>query len=368
MSNVAEKIERRKRSLRLVLIVLFGVILLFAAVGVYLLTLWQNGRRLNRETMFVSKQTQQITFERTQETPNAAIKTPVPVTPPPGGDTPAVRHGGKYYVLNEDVLCILFLGVDVTGSEQFQSIGVTAHQTDSLILAAIDPVAGKLSMINIPRMTVTEVKQLDAAFRYARTTRSPICIQYAFGDGKALSCELTREAVGNLLFNIPINRYVAMNLDGLFAANDAIGGVTLTLLDDMTAFHPDMKKGETYTLTGKTAQIYVARRLGKGLDGTNLSRAKRQVQYYKAFFQAAKSRLKEDPLFAVNLYRSLGSSIQTDLTLEEISYLSQTVVGMELMDENVHTLQGTVKNEDYFVDDEALKALLIEVFYTEVAA
>ncbi|MDD3920526.1 MAG: hypothetical protein PHO41_05080, partial [Eubacteriales bacterium] len=75
-----------------------------------------------------------------------------------------------------------------------------------------------------------------------------------------------------------------------------------------------------------------------------------------------------DPLFAVNLYRSLGSSIQTDLTLEEISYLSQTVVGMELMDENVHTLQGTVKNEDYFVDDEALKALLIEVFYTEVAA
>ncbi len=157
-----------------------------------------------------------------------------------------------------------------------------------------------------------------------------------------------------------------MNLDGLYAANDALGGVTVTLLDDMTAFNPKMEKGIEYTLLGKDAEIYLARRLGKGLDGTNMSRTKRHIQYYKAFFSAAKNKLKDDLMFAINLYNAMGDSVQTDMSIEEMMYLSKAVLNMDIKDENIHTLVGTVKNEDFFVDDEALRELLIEVFYTEV--
>lgn len=366
MTNVAEKIKKRKRALGISLTILIALALSCAAVGGYMLMLWKNGDRLNRATMFVPTQTEEITFER-GETGDPSPTARPRQTPALYKGKATVEHKGEYYVLNDNIFSILFMGVDTNDAEQFKNIGVTAHQADSLILAVIEPKADTLTMINIPRMTITDIKQLDAGFHYARTTRSPLCIQYAFGDGKELSCNLTREAVSELLFHIPISRYISMNLDGLFAANDAIGGVRLTLLDDFTGFNPSMKKGQDYTLTGKDAEFYVRGRMEKGLDGTNMSRMKRHIQYYKAFFATAKGKLKSDPMFAVNLYNSMRGSVQTDLTVEEIIYLSKVVVNMEMKDENIYTLEGTVKNEDFFVDDAALKDLLIRVFYTEAA-
>lgn len=368
MSNIDEKIKKRRKILRIVLISLGAVVLVVAGVGFYLLSLWQNGVRLNRETMFVAEPQEEITFERDavvidapQEQPAQPQQTPVLYE-----GKPTVEFEGNYYVENDDVFSVLFMGVDTTDEEQFENIGVTAHQADSLILAVVNPVESGLVMINIPRMTITDVQQLDPAFNYARTTKSPICIQYAFGDGKALSCTLTRDAVSKLLFNIPISNYIAMNLDGLYTANDAVGGVTVTLLDDMTAFNPKMEKGEEYKLLGNDAEIYLARRIGPGLDGTNMSRAQRHIQYYKAFFSAAKDKLKESPTFAIDLFNAMGGSVQSDLSLDEMIYLSQTVLNMDFGDENIHTLEGTIKNEDFFVDDDALRALLIDVFYMEV--
>ncbi|MEA5060783.1 MAG: LCP family protein [Candidatus Pelethousia sp.] len=365
MRDVTERIKRRRRAVRAAWIVLAVFVLLCLGVGGYVAMLWRNGDRLNRATMFRPGETEQITLARGEDA--AALPTAQPSQTPALYEGKAtISYAGKYYVLNEDIFSILFMGIDTTDAEQFQDIGVTAHQADSLILAVVAPTANKLTMINIPRMTITEIRQLDANFNYSRTTESPLCIQYAFGDGKEQSCNLTREAVRNLLFHIPISRYISMNLDGLFAANDAIGGVEVLLLDDFTDVNPSMQKGERYVLTGRDAETYVRGRIGKNLDGTNMSRTKRQVQYYKAFFAAAKAKLKEDPMFAVDLYSSLGGSIQTDLTMEEVIYLSKTVANMDMDDENIHTLEGTVKNEDFFVDDDALRELLIRVFYTEV--
>lgn len=363
MASVSDKVKQRKRIVRLMAVALIALALLFVAVGVYVFLLWKNGARLNRETMFTAGQTETITFER-----EPAGDAPTPAeTPVLYEGQPTIKHGDTYYIRNEDIFSILFMGVDTDDDGQFADIGVTAHQADSLILAVINPEENTLAMVNIPRMTIAEVKQLDPAFNYARTTKSPICIQYAFGDGKELSCNLTREAVSRLLFNIPISRYISMNLDGLYKVNDAIGGVTVTLLDDMTAANPKMKKGLEYTLNGKDAQLYLQGRTGKGLDGTNASRMKRHIQYYKAFFLAAKNKLKVNPMFAVNLYSSMGGSIQTDLSMDEMIYLSKVVVNMDITDENTFTLEGTTKNEDFFADDAALKDLLIRLFYTEVA-
>lgn len=366
MNDINQRIAKRKHVIKITIITLSALVLVCIAIGIYLLMLWKNGVSLNRDTMFVPKTTQEVNFER-----NAASETSLPAATPsptakPYNGKPTVELNGKYYVLNENVFSILFMGIDATDRTQFETIGVSAHQTDSLILAVIDSQAGTLKMINVPRMSIAEVKQLDMAFNYARTTKSPICIQYAFGDGKELSCTLTRDAVSNLLFNIPISRYITLNIDGLIKANDAIGGVTLTLADDMSDINPKMKKGESYTLIGRDAEVYIRARSGENLDGTSMSRTRRQIQYYKAFFSTAKAKLKQDPMFAVNLYGTMGNSVQTDLSMDEMIYLSKTVINMDINEENIFTLEGTVKNEDFFVDDAALKELLIKVFYTEV--
>ena len=62
----------------------------------------------------------------------------------------------------------------------------------------------------------------------------------------------------------------------------------------------------------------------------------------------------------------MGGSVQSDLSINEMIYLSQTVLSMDFSEDNIHTLEGTIRNEDFFVDDDALRALLIDVFYTEV--
>ena len=361
MASVAEKIQKRKRIVRILMAVLAVLLLVFVGVGAYMVMLWKNGDRLNRATMFVPEHAEGITFARDESGEAQPAETPSPYA---GQAT--VAYNGKEYVLDEDIFSILFMGIDTTDKEQFAQIGLTAHQSDSLILAAVDPEQQKLVMINIPRISMVDVKQYDANFQYARTTRSPICIQYAFGDGKQMSCNLTREAASRLLFNLPISRYISLNLDGLLAANDAIGGVTLTLQEDFTASNHKMKKGVTYTLLGKDAESFVRGRMQEGLDGTTMTRTKRHAQYYKGFFAAAKNKLKEDPMFAFNLYSSLGGSVQTDLSVEEIIYLSKVVANMDMDEEDIYTLEGTVENEELTVDDEALRDLLICVFYKEI--
>lgn len=347
------KIGKVGRTLLIALLVLVVVLGAAAAFAVYK---WNTGNQLKDAMFAVSA--------------HAAVPIPSPPKPSPTPEfsgKATIEHKGKQYVLKEDVFSILFMGIDTTDAKQYDQIGFNSNQADSLILAVIEPSADAISFINIPRNTLTAVKQLDVNMNYARTTLSPICIQHAFGDGAALSCELTREAASNLLYGVSINRYVALNLDGLFKANDAIGGVTVKLLDDMTEFNSKMKKGETYTLNGKDAQIYVARRLGKNLDGKNLTRVNRQVQYYKAFFTKAKDELQQSPMFALDLYNSMKDSMHTDLTTDEVIYLSKTVIRMDMNEDRIHTLQGTAdeQTDDFYVDDDALKDLLIDVFYSE---
>lgn len=72
-----------------------------------------------------------------------------------------------------------------------------------------------------------------------------ICLGYAFGDGRQTSCEVTVEAVENLLGGQAIDQYLAMGLDGISTLNDLAGGVTVTLEDDFSAIDPAMTKGTT---------------------------------------------------------------------------------------------------------------------------
>ena len=81
----------------------------------------------------------------------------------------------------------------------------------------------------------TDIRVLDAMnFSYINTIKGPIAIQHGYGDGAEISDEATVNAVSNLLYSTPVYRYAAMNMSAIETINDAVGGVQVEILEDMT--------------------------------------------------------------------------------------------------------------------------------------
>ena len=68
-------------------------------------------------------------------------------------------------------------------------------------------------------------------------------LPYSFGDGKVTSCQYMVDAVSNLFYGMPINGYVALNMNAVAMINDAVGGVTVTVPEDMTQVDPSFAEG-----------------------------------------------------------------------------------------------------------------------------
>lgn len=103
-------------------------------------------------------------------------------------------------------ISILLLGID-TGD-----LGRTEQgRSDSMIVATINPNTEKTTLLSIPRDTYAEIVGYG--------TWDKINHAYAFG-GTAMSIN----SVQNLL-NIPIDFYVAVNMEGIKEVVDAVGGV-----------------------------------------------------------------------------------------------------------------------------------------------
>lgn len=362
--------SRRKRKILIGLLCgVFGVCTI-SAVSVF--AFWSSAGRLKQGMFGESFVSDVDTMEETKKQIDDASAETAELP-----DAYAISYRGSKYVYNENMVNILFMGIDATNENQFAHVGVNSHQADTLILAAIDSEKQDVTLIHIPRDSVTEIKVLDANMNYARSIMGPITIQHSFGDGKTISNELTEDAVSNLLYAVPIYRYVSMNMDAIPVINDAVGGVTLELLEDMTAYNKNMKQGVTYELMGKDAWIYTTRRDVK-IDDSAIGRMKRQMQYMKALFEATKAKTKENITFPVTMFLEVKESIQTNLSISEITYLAKQMLNIELTDEKVETVPGQLREIEegefeeyqfplgYVVDEEALKDLIIRVFYTEV--
>ena len=105
---------------------------------------------------------------------------------------------------------------------------------------------------------------------YMATETAQIATQYAYGDGEKRSCQLTREAVSNLLYDIPIHDYLSLNMSGIVPIVDQIGGVTMTVPEDYTAIDPVFVQGSTITLNGELTEKYIRSRDTSGFEYISL--------------------------------------------------------------------------------------------------
>ena len=132
----------------------------------------------------------------------------------------------------------------------------------------------------------------------------------------------TRNAVSQLLFNAPIDHYMAFTMDAVPIVNDLIGGVTVTVEDDLTPIDPTLTQGAVVTLRGEQALHFVRARMSVG-DGLNASRMRRQRMYFDGFQKSAREAFNSDSELAMKLVEKLSDYMITDMTADGISKLAE---------------------------------------------
>ena len=217
-----------------------------------------------------------------------------------------VQNGGQYvvyngqtYEFNKNMTSILCMGIDKSSFDGASDIKGENGQADVLILVAMDTSTGETKLINISRDTMTDVAVYSASGYYVETVKEQICLSYAYGDGKESSCANTVTAVERLFYNIPINSYFALDLDGISALNDAVGGVDVVSPETIG----DFKEGESYHLEGQNAEAFVRSRDMESVDA-NSKRMQRQQVYLDSFMNTVLAQTKNDITTPVSLFNA----------------------------------------------------------------
>lgn len=281
-----------------------------------------------------------------------------------------VRYNGKIYDYNDEILTFLFLGIDKKGPVEKSKDLVSGGQSDAIFLAVLNPDTKKISLIGVNRDTMVEIIMPGIGpGGETLTATAEIAVQHGFGDGLEYSCELTRNAVSKLFYNLPIHGYVSFNMGGVAALNDALGGVQLTVLEDMTQVNPSWTKGAEVTLNGTDAYDYIHYRDLLVFESAR-NRLARQKQYLSCMADQALVGTKQDLTLPLTLYQTFKPYIVTDLSADEITYLASVIAGYGFDSDAIYTLEGTTvrgeKFEEFYPDKTALKKLMFRLFYREV--
>lgn len=282
-----------------------------------------------------------------------------------------IAYQGKIYEYNDDILTFLCLGVDSRQDIKKEKIPGEGGQADTVILVVLNQKDNTLKLLNISRDTMTKIKLYDTAGLYLYEEDAQLALQYAYGDGRERSCELMEQAVSYLFYGIPIHGYAAIDIRAVSELNDAVGGVEVTVIEDLSRFTPDLALGNTLTLTGRQALHYVQERQVETEEtGSNNLRIERQKQYVLAFFAKVKQETKKDITLPVSLFQTASKHMITSVTADQAAYLSTIALECSFSDEDMISVPGTVEQgelyEEFYIDEQAFFDLLIDVFYREV--
>ena len=350
-SSRKQKAPRKKRGPLIAVLIIFGilVLLLATAVGAYFY--------LNKKGEAQLKKNQSI----------ASITAPEEASSEDDGKT--IVYNGAKYKYNEDNINILFMGVDRDMQDTGEKVIGENGQADVLIWAALDSKTGHLSLINISRDAMVDVNKYNVEDKYLGTDKMQLCLAYSYGDGKEKSCENTLQSVSRLMYGMPVNAYVAIDYSAIAPLNDAIGGVTVNVLEDLTQSDSALKAGETVTLHGEQAQTYVRSRNTEVLDSNN-QRMERQMQYIDAFLQQAISQTKKNLTLPVTLYNDVSDYMVTNISASEVTHLATLMIQNGVSGGDILTVPGEVTQGDVYAefnpDDKELYKLILSVFYKEI--
>ncbi len=249
--------------------------------------------------------------------------TEAPLSTPPPGATAAPAGPSAQPWDGKGRLNVLLIGTD-------RRPGEGAYNTDTLIVASVDPASGQVAMFSLPRDTTgiplvgparsffgtTWNRKINALFQQARA-RPDI-----FPGGKLSGYQALKDTLGGL-YGMQIQYFVEVDFGGFTQVVDALGGVTinvqLPVVDDYYpgddgALRVYIPTGVRH-MTGAEALVYARSRHGS----SDFDRAARQQRVILSLRQQADfvtllQRLPE-------LVKSTKNAVRTDFPVDRLSQL-----------------------------------------------
>ena len=233
---------------------------------------------------------------------------------------------------------MLLLGVDKDeGRAESSEYGenYSAYRSDSIMLARIDPGEKKVTLVSIPRDTYVDMG-VNGKATYATKVISEFC-------------------------GVPISHYAEIDMDGMAAVVDAVGGVDVDLpipVKDPNYTGLDLPEGEQH-LDGYTAAMLCrARHAYDSYGGGDFYRAANQRMVIAA---VAKKVLASDPVTMTNTVSAMANMIKTDLSVGDILSL---VTQMSSLNVEKDIMSGLAPTKSVYTNDTWYEICDIEAWRT----
>ena len=197
----------------------------------------------------------------------------------------------------------------------------SGYRSDSIMLTRIDPAEKKVTMVSIHRDTLVDLgpngqQKINAAYSIGQET---------------YTTQVISEFAG-----VPISHYAEVDMDGLAAVIDSIGGIDITTdVDIKDPYYTglDIPAG-THHVDGYTAALFC--RCRHAYDEFGDGDRYRAANQRQVITTVARDVLTSDPATIAATVSTMASYVRTDMDVQSIVTLAMQFIGMDL-DNNFYT-------------------------------
>lgn len=289
----------------------------------------------------------------------------------PTKQAPQLYFDGKNYQFREDMEVILVMGIDNNEELVNKVSAISNSQADVLYVFAVDHKNKTYQAIQLNRETMTGIQTLLADGSKDAIAQAQICLAHSYGKNETGRCLNTVDAVEGLLFNVPVDHYIALNMSAISVLNDQVGGVSVIVPAGLEEADPAFKEGTQVTLQGKQAELFVRSRMSLD-DDSNEFRMERQQIFLNAWKQQANAKMEADSGFALGLVLSLSEYMTSDMSANALSDLANNLkeykdLGtLKTIGETIEKNPGEDRaTREYYVNQDDLERKVLVLFYEE---
>ena len=272
------------------------------------------------------------------------------------------------YEITHNLESYLLIGSDGSGNENKEDKDgdgkadeYRGDLADFLLLVVFDKTDNTYGFLQIDRNTIASIEMPEGGNESDEDAYEQICTARWYGATPEEGCENTVDAVSELLGYFPIDGYYSINMKDIGKLNHQVGGVTVTLEDDLSNKDPELTEGATVKLSDEQAEIFVRSRQDVD-DGSNTARMERQRIYMEAYKKAALKKMGENKDFANELYIEFQQDAVTNMPGNRVSacanrmYKGKDLGTFELEGEHKKgdTLQDGVIHEEFYPTESSI--------------
>lgn len=357
------KNQRKKKKSKAAWIVI-GIIAVILIVAIIVLLKWyddiQNPERLFQPTTTLSPVQPTLAPSVTQS-PQSMDELAMP-TPTIDPEVALQAQADMEFMKNR--VNILMLGID----ESVERENWGTFRTDTMILVSVNFETQEVDMISIPRDSYVKIRDNNGELVNENSNSlEPLFakVNSAFAKGGGSNKNGYAYAMKTIagLLEVPVDYYMAFNMNVVKELVDAIGGVDYNVDIDVVMNGRTLSPGFQH-LNGQQVLDYCRMRKGS----SDIARVDRQQRMLMAIFQEMKT--SEQLANLPSIYQAVEQNIETNLNLTQIASLALMALDMDLDQLERHTVPGEFldmnKISYWGISMEKLQKMMYDIFGTTI--